>query len=455
MPTPEPPEEFAEGTDTIAAIASPPGKGGISIVRVSGPRVPAIADGLMGGLPTPRMAECTAFRDRHNTPIDHGIVLYFPAPQSYTGEHVLEMQGHGSPVVMGLLLRRCLELGCRHARPGEFSERAFLNGKLDLVQAEAVADLIESSHESAARSALRSLQGSFSVRIHDLVDTVCSLRLFIEAAIDFPEEEIDFLEDSAVIQRLDRVERKFAELRQSVQQGKLLRDGLKVVLTGLPNAGKSSLLNALSDEQRAIVSRLPGTTRDTLEQTILLDGLPVEIIDTAGIRDATDEIEAEGVRRARHAQQEADLILVVIDDAQVGDGPLDSVMESPAGDIRQVVVRNKIDLSGRTAAESDGEVCISALTGQGLPDLKRKIQEIAGFRGTDDSGFMARERHLDALDRAEGFLKSGLQQQRQFRAGELLADDLHSCQKALGEITGEISSEDLLGMIFSSFCIGK
>ncbi len=401
------------------------------------------------------MAECTAFRDGNHAPIDHGIALYFPAPESYTGEHVLEIQGHGSPVVMGLLLRRCLELGCRHARPGEFSERAFLNGKLDLIQAEAVADLIESSNESAAQSALRSLQGNFSVRIHDLVDEVCGLRLFIEAAIDFPEEEIDFLEDGNVIQRLERIVEKFAALRQSVQVGKRLRDGLKVVLTGLPNAGKSSLLNALSEEQRAIVSELPGTTRDTLDQTILLDGLPVEIIDTAGIRDTINEIEAEGVRRARHAQQGADLILVVVDDARISEGEFNALMDAQAGGVRKIVVRNKIDLSHRTTVENDDEVCISALTGQGLAGLKERIKEIAGFRSLDDSCFIARERHLDALNRAESFLKSGLQQQREFRAGELLADDLHSCQKALGEITGEISSDDLLGMIFSSFCIGK
>lgn len=456
-------------SDNIVAVATPAGKGGISIVRLSGVAVPAMAMQLLGQCPKPRVATYADFLNSDDSAIDSGIALFFAAPNSYTGENVLELQGHGSPIVMQMLLRRCLQLGARLARPGEFSERAFLNGRLDLTQAEAIADLIESSTESAARSALKSLQGGFSEKINELVAAVTRLRIFVEAALDFPDEEIDFLADRKVIQQLENLRSQFDSLRALVKQGRLLRDGLKVVLTGLPNAGKSSLLNALSNQERAIVSTIPGTTRDVLDQTIEIDGLPIAIIDTAGIRKTTNEIEAEGVRRALQAQQQADLIILVVDDSHTDDVQATLLLENllagtpPSAPV--LLVRNKIDLTGRTPqplknsssknTSSENEVCISALTGEGLSVLKEKIKLIAGFRHTDDSQFLARERHVDALRRAENYLHSGLEQHANYHAAELLADDLSACQKALGEITGQVTSDDLLGMIFSSFCIGK
>ena len=359
---------------------------------------------------------------------------------------------------MQLLIRRCLEIGARLARPGEFSERAFLNDRMDLTQAEAVADLIDSSTESAARSAINSLQGGFSKRINELVSEVTRLRIFVEAAIDFPDEEIDFLEDSNILDQLDQLTSLFAAIKQSVKQGTLMRDGLKVVLTGLPNAGKSSLLNRLADAQRAIVSDIPGTTRDLLEQFIEIDGLPIEIVDTAGIRQTSNEIEAEGVRRAIQAQHQAGLVLLLVDDADTSDQQASQLLQSLDTPTPVLLVRNKIDLTGRDTIESgeaDNEVWVSALTGAGFDHLKQKIKAIAGFREVDDSPFLARQRHMDALNRAQAFLIHGLEQQQKYRAGELLAEDLNACQKALGEITGEVTSDDLLGLIFSSFCIGK
>ena len=443
-------------------------------MRLSGRGVPMLCAALTGALPPPRHAALCDFRDRDGIAIDRGIALYFAAPRSYTGEHALELHGHGSPVVMRMLVRRCVELGARLARPGEFSERAFLNGRLDLTQAEAVADLIESSTESAARSAMQSLQGGFSEKVNQLADAVIQLRIFVEAALDFPDEEIDFLADGKVVEQLENLSLLFRSLRELVKQGRLLRDGLKVVLTGLPNAGKSSLLNALSQQDRAIVSAIPGTTRDVLDQVIDIDGLPIEVIDTAGIRETTNEIEAEGVRRALQAQQQADLIILVVDDTNTDDVQAAALLETLVGGPHQSVpvllVRNKIDLTQRRASSSGNaaaknqtpenetpknQICISALTGEGLRALTEKIKRIAGFRQTDDSPFLARERHVDALQRAEDYLHSGLEQQSNYRAGELLADDLAACQKALGEITGEVTSDDLLGMIFRSFCIGK
>ncbi|WP_423910913.1 tRNA uridine-5-carboxymethylaminomethyl(34) synthesis GTPase MnmE [Candidatus Spongiihabitans sp.] len=461
--------EVLHSSDNIVAVTTPPGKGGISIVRLSGRGVPAIARNLVGQCPKPRFAAYADFRDSDNSAIDRGIALFFAAPNSYTGENVLELQGHGSPIVMQMLVRRCLQLGARLARPGEFSERAFLNGRLDLTQAEAIADLIESSTESAARSALKSLQGGFSEKVNELADAVTQLRIFVEAALDFPDEEIDFLADGKVVEQLENLSLLFKSLRELVKQGRLLRDGLKVVLTGLPNAGKSSLLNALSNQDRAIVSAIPGTTRDVLDQIIEIDGLPIAVIDTAGIRETTNEIEAEGVRRALQAQQQADLIILVVDDTNTDDVQAALLLETLLGGQHQSVpvllVRNKIDLTQRMVQSSENaasenetqenEIYISALTGEGLWALKEKIKRIAGFRQTDDSQFLARQRHVDALRRAEGYLHSGLEQQSNFRAGELLADDLSACQKALGEITGEVTSDDLLGMIFNSFCIGK
>lgn len=461
----------------IVAIATPPGRGAISIVRLSGAGIPTLCRALIGELPKPRTATLCDFRDGDGAAMDRGLALYFAAPHSYTGEPALELHGHGSPLAMNMLLRRCLELGARLARPGEFSERAFLNGRLDLAQAEAVADLIESSTEAAARSAMRSLQGEFSARIHALVGELTELRVVVEAAIDFPEESVDFggdlLSDARVTTALQNLQSHFAELRASAKQGKLLRDGLKVVLTGPPNAGKSSLLNRLSRQPRAIVSAIPGTTRDVLEQVVELDGLPVEIVDTAGLRSGADEIEMEGVRRAVAAQQQADLILLVLDDAdttppqaerwlarvrsQLGDNSAvtDSVTGAESETDSVCVVRNKIDLSGRRAGVSEHGIAVSALHGDGLDELIAVLKQRAGFRSGEDNCFIARQRHVDALQRANRHLQVGIKQIATVGGVELFAEELNACQQAVGEITGQVGSDDLLGLIFSTFCIGK
>ena len=451
----QPPDRRQEfGNDTIVALATAPGRGGIGIIRLSGPGVPDIAVQLIGKLPPPRSAHLSNFLGQDGVVIDHGIALYFNQHHSYTGEPVLELQGHGSPVVAQMMIRRCLELGARMARPGEFSERAFLSGQLDLAQAEAVADLIESSTESAARSAINTLQGEFSNRIHELVDNLTGLRIFVEAAIDFPEEEIDFLAEQQVVHKLTLLQQQFSDLERSVGQGKLLRDGLRVVLSGAPNAGKSSLLNLLCREQRAIVSDIPGTTRDVLEQHLELEGLPIVLIDTAGIRESRNVIEVEGVRRAREAQKRADLVLLVVDHSACPDQTVASLQKELV-DIPTLMGFNKIDLSGHSAGTNGNEVFLSVLTGEGLPGLIESLKQAAGFREPDGSQFIARQRHIDALERARRHLDQGVEQLSQFQAGELLAEELRLAQKALGEITGAVSSDDLLGLIFSSFCIGK
>jgi tRNA modification GTPase len=447
-------------TDTICAVATPPGAGGLGIVRVSGPAVPEIAASLTGGLPRPRFASLADFRDADGRIIDAGIVLYFPAPNSFTGEHVLELQGHGGVFILQSLVQRVLELGARAARPGEFSERAFLNDKLDLVQAEAIADLIESGSDAAARAAQRSLQGVFSDRIHQLQEELTDLRVFVEAAIDFPDEEIDFLAESDVIERVGGVCEELVRLLQDARQGRLLRDGIVMAIIGRPNAGKSSLLNALSGQESAIVTEVPGTTRDVLREMIDLDGIPVHLADTAGIRETDDVIEAEGVRRARAALESADIVLLVEDAAQAGGDYLELRAELPAH-VDGIRVGNKIDLLSEReladkASERDSDhVLISAKTGQGMEDLRTRIKQVVGASEQAQGAFSARQRHVDALKRTGRHLDAGSRVMKEIQAGELLAEELRLAQQALGEITGEMLPDDLLGEIFSSFCIGK
>ena len=445
-------------TDTIAAVATPPGRGGVGIVRISGPDVPALAQALLGKLPPPRHARLQVFRDAGRRAIDEGLALYFPAPHSFTGEPVLELHGHGGPVVMGLLLARVLELGARAARPGEFSERAFLNDKLDLAQAEALADLIDSGTAEAARAALRSLAGEFSDRIRGLVEALIELRMYVEAAIDFPEEEIDFLGDGEVQRRLARLEDAFDAVAAKARQGRLLREGMTLVIAGRPNAGKSSLLNVLAGHDAAIVTAIPGTTRDVLREHIQIDGMPLHVIDTAGLHDSADLIEQEGIRRAWREIENADRVLLVIDD-EVGLAAADQAIlaQLPAA-LPHTLVYNKIDLTHRAPEREEhpqAEIALSAHSGAGLDLLREHLKTCMGYTGETQDGFIARRRHLDALARARAHLDTGKTVLLRDQAGELLAEELRRAQQALGEITGEVSSDELLGRIFSSFCIGK
>ncbi|MFQ5642870.1 MAG: tRNA uridine-5-carboxymethylaminomethyl(34) synthesis GTPase MnmE [Thiogranum sp.] len=444
--------------DTIAAVATPPGRGGVGIVRISGPKAPAIADSLFAAPVTPRVAELHVFRDAEGRAIDEGLSLFFPAPHSFTGEHVLELQGHGGPVVMDLLLARVMELGARQARPGEFSERAFLNDKLDLAQAEAIADLIDSSTEQAARAATRSLQGEFSRRIQELLTALTELRSYVEAAIDFPEEEIDFLGDAEVQHRMGDVVDRLQQVRAQARQGCLLREGMNLVLAGQPNVGKSSLLNALAGNETAIVTPIAGTTRDVLREHIQIDGMPLHIIDTAGLRDSNDPIEREGVRRAWAQIEQADRVLLVIDDRTGFTATDQQVLDRLPHRLPHTLVFNKIDLGRRTAGARQGasttEISLSATTGEGLEYLKKHLQQVMGYEESAAGGFSARRRHLDALLRAGAHLEQA-QSCLDSGAGELLAEELRLAQQQLSEITGEFSSDDLLGKIFSSFCIGK
>ena len=442
--------------DTIAAIATPPGRGGVGIVRISGPDVATIAGQLFGQLPKPRQAVLQHFRDDSDQAIDHGLVLYFPGPASFTGEDVLELQGHGGPVVMDLLLARVCALGARIARPGEFSERAFFNDKLDLAQAEAIADLIDSGTAEAARAAMRSLEGRFSVQVETLVEQLIQLRMYVEAAIDFPEEEVDFLADRELGQRLAGIERQFDSLQQGASQGRLLREGMTVVIAGLPNAGKSSLLNALAGQEAAIVTALPGTTRDVLREHIQLDGMPLHVIDTAGLRETEDTIEQEGVRRAWQQIEQADRLLLVIDDQQGMSDADDAILAALPTSLPVTRVLNKIDCTGRKPGQVDAQtLALSATRGAGLEHLKQHLLQVMGYDDQIQDGFIARRRHIQALQRARRHIEQGRQQLEEFRAGELLAEELLQAQQALEEITGRFTSEDLLGRIFSSFCIGK
>ena len=463
--------------DTIAAIATPPGRGGVGILRISGNNLDLFIASLLGNKllsPPPREAIYTPFLDSDGTTIDQGLAIFFPAPHSFTGESVLELQGHGGPVIMDALLRRVLSLGARLARPGEFSERAFLNDKLDLTQAEAIADLIDASSEQAARCAIRSLQGEFSRHIHGLVEALTSLRIYVEAAIDFPEEEIDFLADGKVSNDLQRLLEQLKVTIAQAHQGTLISEGMTVVIAGKPNAGKSSLLNALSGKDSAIVTQIEGTTRDVLREQIHIDGMPLHIVDTAGLRETGDAVEQEGIRRAWQEIDGADRVLFVVDSNS--DYSLDPAQNWPdyferypnrdnisfvlnKGDISGL----PIGLSGQSSGDAPGNrsesqfpiITLSAKQGLGLDTLKEHLKHCMGYTGTTEGSFIARRRHMEALQKALTFLLAGLDQLNEAGAGELLAEDLRQAQQTLAEITGEFSSDDLLGRIFGSFCIGK
>ena len=442
-------------TDTIAAVATAPGYGGIGVVRVSGPLVESIARSVLGEIPPPRHALLADFTGRRGEIIDHGIAIYFPGPHSFTGEDVLELQGHGGPVVLDLMLEQILAHGARLARPGEFTERAFLNGKMDLVQAEAIADLIHAGASNAARAAVRSLAGEFSRLVHALVEDITRLRMHVEAAIDFPEEEIDFLADETVRQSLAEIRSDLQGILQNAEQGRLLREGVNIVLAGKPNTGKSSLLNYLAREDRAIVSDIAGTTRDTLSLEINLKGLPVHVIDTAGLRNTDNAIEKEGVRRAGEKIAEADLVLHMVESDDLEDAGKHIAQFSNPDNKRVFTIVNKVDLTGDQAGFRENRYYISAKTGAGIDALIRAIHEQAGFRNEGGSAMISRRRHIDALKRAQRHVKQGEVALNELQAGELLAEELRLAQQALSEITGDFTSDDLLGRIFSDFCIGK
>lgn len=448
-------------TQTIAAVATPPGRGGIGIIRVSGPLASQIGIAILGHLPSPRQAEYISFKDTEGGWIDKGIALFFPAPHSFTGEDILELQGHGGPVVLDILLQNIQLMGVRLANPGEFSQRAFLNGKIDLNQAEAIADLINANSQQAARCALRSLQGEFSNQVKQLLDYLIKLRMYVEAAIDFPEEEIDFISEDKVKNDLQALITLIKKLQQSAKQGALLQEGMTVVIVGKPNVGKSSLLNSLCGRETAIVTEIPGTTRDVLRECINIDGMPLHIIDTAGLRQTDDPIEQEGIRRARLAMQQADVALHIVDAnknyAEDDDEIqfLNQISEKTA----VVKIRNKIDLIGELPGKNTQEdrVCISlsAKYQQGVEFLKEHLKHHMGFTMNSEGVFIARRRHLEAVDKTLYYLQMGQHQLSEHRAGELLAEDLRQAQQALNEITGEFSADELLGKIFSNFCIGK
>jgi tRNA modification GTPase len=444
------------GDDTIAAIATGAGAAGVGAVRVSGPLAPTIAVALLGRQPKPRYAHFAAFRDAGGELIDRGLLLSFPAPASYTGEHVLELQGHGSAVLLDALLRRCIQLGARLARPGEFTERAFLNGKLDLAQAEAVADVVAATSEAGARAALRSMEGVFSARVEDLLAELIALRVHIEAAIDFPEEEIDFLADPVIGAQLAALREHLETLLVETRRGVRLNDGIAVAIIGRPNAGKSSLLNALAGQERAIVTDIAGTTRDVLRESISIDGATLELADTAGLRESDDIVEREGIRRARAQLEQCDVALLVTEDAYAIEDL--AFFEGTPAHASRIVIVNKIDLdrhAGHTAAIEGHEVLrLSARTGEGLEALRIVLRQLA-TAGAGDGAFSARRRHVVALESVRDHLERTAGALHGAHAGELAAEELRHAQQALGEVTGSYSSDDLLGAIFSSFCIGK
>lgn len=454
---------MATHTDTICALATPAGKGGVGVIRLSGPKSLELCQQLSGLTPIPRHAHFANFRDAKGQLLDQGLVLYFQAPNSFTGEDVVELHIHGSPVVADLILAQLIAWGARAARPGEFSERAFLNDKLDLAQAEAIADLIDSASATAARYALRSLRGDFSNAVNALVDELTHLRVYVEAAIDFPDEDVDFLAEESVEARLSAIQSRLDALLQQAKQGVSLHEGLHLVLAGAPNAGKSSLLNALAGYERAIVTDIPGTTRDLLDTRLTLRGLPIHITDTAGLRESDDPVEKEGIRRARQALSDADGIILVMDatlGTQAEAHPLWQELKADPALLRKtILVLNKIDLIDQTPERGveEGRPCVrlSALHREGLELLTDVLLELAGFVPQEEGGFMARRRHLSALLTAANAMERARVQLCTYRAGELMAEDLRAAQDALGEITGKVSSDDLLGVIFSSFCIGK
>jgi tRNA modification GTPase len=451
-------------TDTIVAQATAPGRGGVGIIRVSGDLASKVATAIIGHIPKTRYAEYCDFNSHDGLVIDQGIALFFKGPNSFTGEDVLELQGHGGQIVLDMLIKRVMEIGgIRIAKPGEFSEQAFLNDKLDLTQAEAIADLIDATSEQAAKSALQSLQGEFSKEVHQLVEQVTNLRLYVEAAIDFPDEEVDFLSDGKIASALYKIIDKLDTVKASAKQGSIIREGMKVVIAGRPNAGKSSLLNALAGKESAIVTEIAGTTRDVLREHIHLDGMPLHIIDTAGLRDTTDTVEQIGIERAWAEIATADRVLFMVDGTTTDAiNPHDiwpDFIDRLPPRLGITVIRNKADLSGETldntALEGHSVYRISAKTGLGIEDLKQHLKSLMGYQSNLEGGFIARRRHLEALDLASSHLMLGKEQLEVYLAGELLAEELRMCQMALSEITGKFTSDDLLGKIFGSFCIGK
>lgn len=444
--------------DTIVAIATPPGRGGVGIVRLSGTRVPELALALLGMLPPPRHAALRTFRDAHGEAIDSGIALYFPAPHSFTGEEVLELHGHGGPVVLDMLLSRLVQLGARLAAPGEFSRRAFLNDKLDLVEAEAIADLIAADSSQAVRAALRSMRGEFSQALHALTEALVTARMHIEAAIDFPDEELDLLQDEMLLKRMEHALQLAADIERDAHQGSLLREGMTIVIAGKPNAGKSSLLNRLAGYEAAIVTEVPGTTRDVLRERIHIDGLPLHVIDTAGLRVTEDRVEAEGVRRAHAEISKADRVLYVVDVTQFDEAQVRDELAQLPTSVPVSIVINKIDRHPTQTPHIEAEpprIYLSAHTGAGLALLREHLKACIGYASSETAVFLARRRHLDALQRATHHLRQAQHNLTSRQAGELCAEELRVAQQALGEITGEFTSEDLLGRIFSTFCIGK
>jgi len=448
-----------ESAGTIAAIATAPGRGGVGVIRVSGSNLLPFAFALTGKAPKARYATLADFKAADTSTVDSGILLFFPAPHSFTGEDVLELQGHGGPVVMQMLLARCLDLGARLAEPGEFSRRAFLNGKLDLAQAEAIADLIDAATSSAARSAVRSLQGEFSRAVHGLTDELINLRMLVEATLDFPEEDINFLKAARAFERLAMLQGKLAEVFDRAGQGKLLQAGLHVVLAGQPNVGKSSLLNRLAGDDLAIVTPIAGTTRDALRSTIQIEGIPLHIIDTAGLRDTDDEVEKIGIERSWKEIERADVVLLLVD-ARNGVGEADrQILAKLPERLQRITIYNKIDLSGAQPERHDEPdstaISLSARSGEGIELLRQELLRIAGWHQAEDV-FIARERHLRALAAAQSHIAAARHVvEGPMPALELFAEELRLAQQALGEITGEFTADDLLGVIFSRFCIGK